>query len=123
MKVVFLGIAALTLTACATTYPVVVIGENSDRFVGTATSVAVGASSFKMSNADGVSCSGQYKAELVWTYDQGATTTGDFNCSDGTTGHYATTGTAYGGQGVGKLSNGSKFSIYYGQFASFQQLN
>jgi hypothetical protein len=118
-----LSCLTLLLAGCATTYPVVAVLEGNDRFFGTAKSVAVGESSFSMSNADGVTCEGNYTAELVWTMTQGASTNGDFSCSDGRIGRYATTGTASGGQGEGKLSNGSKLKIYYGQFASFQQLN
>lgn len=122
---IFTLILCLTgLTACSTAYPVVAVANKTDeRFFGKAVSVMAGKSRFEMTSADGVVCNGEYTAEVVWSARDPASTAGYFICSDGRKGTYSTVGTVNGGQGAGKFSTGEKFKIYYGQFATFQQIN
>ena len=107
--------------ASCTTYPVVAVVERSgERFYGTATST-LGESSFTLSNAAGVECIGTYKAAVVLDYSTGSTSRGRMTCSDGRKGTWVATGTAVGGQGEGLIGN-QKVRVYYGQFASNQQI-
>lgn len=109
------------LSACATTYPVVAVNDQTgERFYGTATSTP-GTSRFQISSAAGVTCDGTYKATVVSDYTTGTSTQGRMSCSDGRQGQWVTAGTARGGQGEGQLG-GDKLKLYYGQFASNQQI-
>jgi hypothetical protein len=114
---------SITLSACSVTYPVVGVADRTgERFFGTATSAMSGASNFEMTNARGVVCSGTYIAPVVPDYATGASIRSNFTCSDGRSGNFVTTGTAVGGQGQGYIE-GQPFTVFYGQFASHQQIN
>mgnify|MGYP001156002899 CR=1 FL=1 len=109
------------LAGCSTTYPVIAINERTnERYFGTATSAA-SESTFELSNASGTTCTGTYKATVVFDYTTGTSTRGKMNCSDGKSGTWVTSGTAYGGQGEGRIGK-DKIKVYYGQFAARQQL-
>lgn len=109
------------LAACSTTYPVVAINDRtSERYFGTATSTP-SVSTFELTNADGTTCTGTYKATVVFSATTGASTQGKMTCSDGKSGTWVTTGTANGGQGVGKIGDDS-IKVYYGQFATYHQI-
>lgn len=112
---------ALVLSACSTTYPLVgVIPETGERFTGTATATT-GTSTYQITSDTGATCSGTYKADVVYSASQGASSNGVVQCNDGRTGHWAASGTLAGGQGFGTVG-GKKFEIYYGQFATYQQI-
>lgn len=115
------ALSASLLAGCATVYPVAgVVPATGERFVGTASST-VGTSTFEITNDDGVQCSGTYKAQVVFDYATGTTEHGTGKCADGRHITWSATGNAIGGQGFGKVG-GDKFKIFYGQFASNQQL-
>lgn len=109
------------LTGCSTIYPVAgVVKSTGERFVGTAEATA-GVSTFEITAESGVQCSGTYVADIVFDYTTGSSVKGTGKCTDGRSVTWAATGTAVGGQGFGTLG-GKKFNIFYGQFASYQQL-
>lgn len=119
-KISFLSTFVL-LAACSTTYPVAGVVEGTgEKFLGTATSTA-SVSTFDVTSDKGASCAGTYKATVVFDSATGATTKGSGTCSDGRSFTWATTGTVVGGQGFGSVG-GNRLRIYYGQFASNQQL-
>lgn len=116
-----IAMSLVMVTGCSTIYPVAGVVESSgERFVGTAESTA-GTSTFEITAESGVQCAGTYVADIVFDYMTGASIKGTGRCTDGRSVNWAATGTAVGGQGFGTLG-GKKFNIYYGQFASYQQL-
>lgn len=121
IRLVAVVIGAGQLAGCGTTYPVVAINERTnERYFGTATSIT-SVSTFELSNASGNTCTGTYKATVVFDYATGTSTRGEMTCSDGKSGTWVTSGTAYGGQGEGRIGK-DKIKVYYGQFAARQQL-
>ena len=48
------------------------------------------------------------------TESSGTTATGTIECDDGRTGTFAVSGNQRGGEGFGKMNNGDKIQIYYG---------
>lgn len=117
-KTVLTVIAVLVLGGCATTYPVVVVTEGGDRYYGTASSSAVTGGDVEVSNAKGLSCVGEYKAEMVWSMNTATTTRGSMKCTDGRTAQWIVTGTARGGQGGGQLSDGEEVDVYFGNMTT-----
>ena len=121
IRLVAVVIGAGLLAGCSTTYPVVAINDRTnERYFGTATSTT-SVSTFELANASGTTCTGTYKATVVFDYATGTSTRGEMTCSDGKSGTWVTSGTAYGGQGEGRIGN-DKIKVYYGQFAARQQL-
>lgn len=117
----FVAISFVALSGCSTIYPVAGIVESTgERFVGIAEATA-GVSTFEITSERGVQCSGTYVADIVFDYTTGSSVKGAGKCTDGQSVKWAATGTAVGGQGFGTLG-GKRFNIFYGQFASHQQL-
>jgi|OM-RGC.v1.027305459 hypothetical protein len=117
-KLVLTLFGASLLVGCATTYPVVVVTESGDRFYGTASSSAVTGGDVEVSNAKGLSCVGEYEAEMVWSMDTATTTRGSIKCADGRSADWVVTGTARGGQGGGQLSDGEEVNVYFGNMTT-----
>lgn len=110
-----LMLTSTLLTGCAVSYPIYVKNpQNDETFIGQATSRLTGDSDFQVANADGVICTGKYKAPVVATTQDAAAISGTLVCSDGRKGTWVVAGSeASGGQGVGKL-DGQKVIIMYG---------
>lgn len=106
---------SLLVSGCSKTFPVTgVIERTGENFVGTATSVLGGTSHIEMTTEDGIKCSGEYVAPVVWSNTQGASFNGSVSCDDGRKGTFHGTGTTVNGQGFGKMTNGDKFKFTYG---------
>lgn len=119
MKQQFLLIISLvSLAGCSTTYPLYMKNPESEEvFIGKATSLMSGQSSFRVSNPDGVVCTGQYKADVIVNAQEGTSNAGTLTCSDGRAGTWVVSGAGVsGGQGVGKL-DGKRIIIMYGNMA------
>lgn len=111
----------LSICACSVTYPVAgYVDRTGEKFVGTATSTT-GTSHYRMSSDNGAICSGTYIAPKVANLSSGVTIEGTGTCTDGRGITWAASGTAVGGQGFGRVGN-EKFTIFYGQFATYQQV-
>ena len=109
---------AILLAGCSTTYPLYIKDPKSDEiFIGTATSRAMGDSDFSITSAEGVVCTGTYKATLIINAQEGTSNAGTLTCSDGRKGTWVVSGAGVsGGQGVGTL-DGKRIVIMYGSIA------
>ena len=106
----------LGLGGCSTTFPVVgSIPSTKEKFIGTATSQLAGISSLIMRSDNGATCTGEYKAPVVWTMTEGATASGTFHCDDGRSGTFTFVGTAIQGEGFGNMNDGTKMEFTYGR--------
>ena len=121
-SLVFAGSAAVVLAGCATSYPVYVrVEPTGEEFIGQADSTMLGKSTVRLTNSSGLSCTGEYQAEMVMSGSSVVTTKGTITCPDGRVGTWVVTGDGSGGQGVGNLQ-GEKVRVYFGSFVTRQQL-
>ncbi|MGE0252440.1 MAG: hypothetical protein AB7G80_06805 [Dongiaceae bacterium] len=115
IKIFIIVAVTAVLVGCSTTFPVTgSISRTGEKFIGTATSVLAGKSSIEMTTENGIKCSGEYEAPIVWSMTEGASFNGTVSCDDGRKGTFHGTGTSVNGQGFGKMTNGDKFQFVYG---------
>ena len=121
-RVSFTTLLCACACACATGYPVYMRVESSgEEFIGQADSTVFRKSTVRLTNAQGLTCTGEYQAVATFSAASAVTTTGTIVCPDGRVGTWVVTGDGGGGQGVGNL-NGEKIRAYFGSFVSRQQL-
>jgi hypothetical protein len=113
IKINLLLVMLITLTACAADRPVLMKIGKAKNLTGEATASLLEDGKFKVENAEKLSCSGKYSAAdrslLIM----------NVHCSDDRFGKVVIVRDEEGdnGRGNGRLSDGSKFSLIFGDGA------
>ena len=105
--------AALLLSACAVTEPVVIIGKDGHTLRGTVTASLTGGGNFRATDGR-VTCTGSYNS-----LSMSVTITMQVLCSDGRKGFVIATREANGrdGHGTVTMNDGSKWTFVFGAAA------